>query len=109
MRVWEGEGDPSFRRGTENLVLARIGRWSFTHRWATLGIWLFALFALFALAGGVGARFSDEMSIPESESADGFKVLQKNFGGEAGSLQSGSVVFVAPQGVTDPAVKTAME
>jgi len=90
-------------------MLSRIGRWSFTHRWAAVGIWVAVLIALFAVAGGLGAGFSDEMSIPDSESADGFKVLEKHFGKDAGGIQSGSVVFVADQGVSDPAVKSTME
>jgi len=90
-------------------MLARIGRWCFRNRWATLGIWLFVLVGISATGGVVGAGFSSEMSIPSSESADGFKILEDNFGKDAGGLQSGSVVFRADQGVNDPAVKSAIE
>jgi len=90
-------------------MFAKIGRWCFTNRWATIGLWVVAMFAVFGAAGSFGANFSDEMSIPSSESADGFKILEENFGNGAGSFQSGSVVFKADRGVTDPEVKKAME
>jgi len=90
-------------------VLARIGRWTFTHRWATLGLWVVAIVGLGVIAGTQGSQFSEEMSIPSSESADGFQILEDNFGADAGGFQSGSVVFVANQGVNDPAVRSAME
>src|SRR5690606_32935920 len=51
----------------------------------------------------------DEMSIPSSESADGFEILEQRFGRDAGGIQSGSIVFTADQGVNDPAVKAVME
>lgn len=90
-------------------MLARIGRWTFTHPWATVVLWIVVVVGLFGVASGLGAGFSDEMSIPSSESADGFKILEANFGKDAGGFQSGSIVFVADQGVTNPDVQKAME
>ncbi len=90
-------------------MLARIGRWTFTHHWATLGIWVVALVVLFGVAGGLGAGFSQEMSIPESDSSDGFKVMEKHFDKNMAGLQSGTVVFTSDHGYDDPAVKAAME
>jgi RND superfamily putative drug exporter len=90
-------------------MLARIGRWCFRNRWVTIIAWLVGLIAVGGIAGAVGSGFSDEMAIPSSESADGFKVIEDNFGKDAAGFQSGSVVFKADQGVDDPAVKAAME
>ena len=90
-------------------MLARIGRWSFRNRWATLGLWLAVLVAVFSAAGAVGASFSDEMSIPKSESADGFDILKAKFGQDAGGIQSGSIVFTSDKAVDDPSVKAAIE
>jgi RND superfamily putative drug exporter len=90
-------------------MLSRIGRWCFTHRWATLGLWVIAMVAVSGLAGSQGARFSDQRSIPASESADGLEILDASFGAAAGGARGGTIVFVADQGVTDPQVQTAME
>ena len=90
-------------------MIARIGRWCFEHRWTTVGLWLAGLVALNVVAGALQPAFSDEMSIPESESASGFEVVEEHFGAAMGSFLDGKIVFVADQGVADPEVQAAME
>jgi RND superfamily putative drug exporter len=91
-------------------VIARLGRWCFRHRWHTLIAWLVALVGIGALGNViVGPAFSSEFEIPASESASGFEVLDEYFAEQGAGGRSGSIVFRAEQGVTDPAVVTAME
>lgn len=90
-------------------TIARIGRWCFRNRRATLGAWLIALFGVGILANAViGPSFSTQFSIPASESADGFDVLAEHFADQGAGRQGGSIVFRAEQGVTDPQVQAAM-
>ena len=90
-------------------MLARISAWCFDHRLAALAIWLLALVGVFAAAGNVGAAYDGAFDIPDSDSADGFAVLEEHFADLGAGGQSGTIVFQATQGVDDPAVMAAME
>ncbi|MGH9164197.1 MAG: MMPL family transporter, partial [Acidimicrobiales bacterium] len=57
----------------------------------------------------VGSRFSTGTSVPGSDSAAGFEVLQKYFPDLGTGGQSGTIVFTARQGIDDPRVRAAME
>ena len=94
------------RRST---LLGRIAGWCFDHRIKAVGLWLIALFAVFAAAGAAGPRFSASSSVPGSGSAAGFAVLEEHFPELGTGGQSGTIVFKARQGVDDPAVRAAME
>ena len=89
-------------------MLARLGSWSFRHRWRAVGAWVAVLVATFAVVGTVGPAFDGAFEIPDSESRRGFDALEQHFGG-FGSGQSGSIVFRADQGVDDPSVIAGME
>ncbi len=65
------------------------------------------LVTVFALVGTIGASSDSSFSIPDSESKSGFDTLDEFFGG-AGSGRSGTIVFIADQGVDDPEVQAAM-
>ncbi|MDH3681374.1 MAG: MMPL family transporter [Acidimicrobiia bacterium] len=90
-------------------LLARIGGWSFDHRFAAVGVWLVALATVFVAAGAVGPAFSASSDAPDSESADGFAVLEEHFAELGTGGQSGTIVFRADQGIDDPEVVAAME
>ena len=91
-------------------MIARLGRWCFVHRRATLLTWIAILIGVGALGNTiVGPDFSSKLEIPASESATGFKVLNESFPGQGSAgRSSGSIVFKADQGVTDRAVQAAM-
>jgi RND superfamily putative drug exporter len=89
-------------------MIARIGRWCFVHRRATLLTWIAVLLGMGAIGNAiVGPAFSSKMEIPASESASGFDVLNQYFPGQGGG-RSGTIVFKAEQGVDDPQVVAAM-
>ncbi len=72
-----------------------------------LGAWIATFVAVFALVGSIGASSDSSFSIPDSESKSGFDTLDEFFGG-AGSGRSGTIVFLADQGVDDPEVQAVM-
>jgi predicted RND superfamily exporter protein len=86
---------------------ARLGRFSFRRRRYVLGAWIAVFVAVFALVGSIGASSDSSFSIPDSESKRGFDTLDEYFGGQ-GSGRSGTIVFLAEQGVNDPEVQAAM-
>jgi RND superfamily putative drug exporter len=89
-------------------VLERFALFCFRRRRAMLGIWLVLLVGLGVLQGAVGSSFRTEFRLPSSESKRGFDTLEQAFPGQAAGGMSGTIVFRADQGVTDPAVKAAM-
>ena len=90
-------------------LLARIGAWCYDHRKAAVGIWLAALVVVFGAAGAIGDAYDAATDIPDSESADGFDVLDQYFSELGAGGASGTIVFRADQGIDDPTVSAAME
>ena len=86
-------------------MFARIGRWCHDHRRVVLVAWLLVLLVGGGALGGIGGPKSKaEFELPNVESRRGTDILKADFGGQ-GAGQSGSIVFEAPQGVDDPAVR----
>jgi hypothetical protein len=90
-------------------ALGRLGGWCFDHRRTTLGLWAAVLVAVVVAAGVVGPAFGSGSTIPVSDSAAGFAVLEEHFPELGTGGQSGTIVFRADQGVDDPIVVAAME
>jgi putative drug exporter of the RND superfamily len=93
----------------EPTAITRVGGWCFDHPIAAVGVWLLALVAVLGAAGAIGPAYDAVLDIPESESADGFAVLDEHFAELGAGTQSGTIVFRADQGVADPEVGAAME
>jgi putative drug exporter of the RND superfamily len=89
--------------------MRRLAAWCFDHRIAAIGLWLVGLAALFGAAGAIGPSYDAVLDIPDSDSADGFAVLEEQFPELGAGSQSGTIVFRADQGVDDPEVKAEME
>jgi putative drug exporter of the RND superfamily len=94
------------RRAT---TLTRVAGWCFDHRIAAVGVWLLGLAAVLGAAAVIGPSYDAVLDIPDSDSADGFDVLDEHFSELGAGTQSGTIVFRADQGVDDPEVTTAME
>jgi len=88
-------------------MLGRLGRWCHTHRALVVIVWIVALVALGVSSGAAGNAFSTKFELPNVESARGFDIIDAHFGGRGGGI-NGQLVFRAPQGVEDPAVKQQM-
>jgi putative drug exporter of the RND superfamily len=89
--------------------MRRMSAWCFDHRIAAVGVWLLGLVAVFAAAGAIGPAYDAVLDIPDSDSADGFAVLDEHFAELGAGTQSGTIVFRADRGVDDPEVMAAME
>ncbi|MDT0316969.1 MMPL family transporter [Streptomyces millisiae] len=89
--------------------MSGIARWCFRHRFIVVGGWLLLLAIL---AGGVtaagGASFSEEYSLPGTESTRAGELLASQF--ERTSGDSATIVLDATSGkVTEPAVQADIE
>jgi putative drug exporter of the RND superfamily len=89
--------------------MRRISAWCFDHRIAAVGVWLLGLAVVFGAAGAIGPAWDAILDIPDSDSADGFAVLDEHFAELGAGTQAGTIVFRAEQGVDDPEVMAAME
>jgi RND superfamily putative drug exporter len=92
---------------TDPSPLRRLGRWCFRRRWVVLLGWLAFIVGANVLGGSMGTAYSQSFGDFESEATDGFRLVEQGLGAPIGENQ-GRIVFTAEQGVTDPAVQTAM-
>ncbi len=84
-----------------------LARWCHQHAWTVVGLWIAAMIAAGAIAGGLGPSYDSSFSSPASESTAGFETVAEYFPG-ATSQFVGQIVFEAEQGVDDPEVQAAM-
>ena len=91
----------------EALLLDRLGRWSFHHRWAMVGIWVAALIGVNALNSAAGGDYSNDFSLPGTESQEAFDLLTDRFPERAGD--TAEAVFHAGAGISDPDAKRRIE
>ena len=89
-------------------MLLRLSGWCFRNPRKTVAAWVVTLIAVFAAAGVTGPSFYAELDAPDSDSRNGFDVIEEHFGGFGGGF-SGSIVFRSESGVDDPEVRQAME
>ncbi len=84
-----------------------LARSCFRHPWRVLGVWIIIIIVAIAAAGGIGSAFGASVSLPDSDSVKGAKILNDHFDGFGAEI-GGTVVFRAEQGVNDPTVRSAM-
>src|SRR5689334_21260218 len=83
-----------------------LARWCFRHKFVVLAIWVACLFVLGGLSAGAGSGYTDQFSLPGTESTAAFNLLKDNFNTE--STDTNQVVFAAKD-VNDPAIKARIE
>ena len=90
-------------------LLARIGRTTFRHRWATLLAWLMILVAVASISVLVSKPESTQFTVPGTQSQQAMDLLEQRFPAASGA--TAQIVFAAPAGATlhDPAIKTVVE
>jgi len=86
----------------------QLARWCFVHRRIVAAAWVATVLVAGVAVGIIGSDFDGAPEAPESESRDGFEILEEHFDG-LGAGAAGSIVFQADQGVEDPEVRAAME
>ncbi len=87
-------------------MYSNLARWCYRNPWLVVGAWILILAGIFGTVGAIGPSFSNSFTIPDSESNDGFDLLEEHFGG-AGAGAGGTIVFEAEQGIDDPEVQAA--
>jgi RND superfamily putative drug exporter len=87
--------------------MARFARWCFVHRKAVLAIWLIALVGFFAIGFTAKAAYSQNYSLPGTDSTKAEQVLTAHFPAQAGD--SNQIVVQARQGtLRSAAAETAV-
>jgi RND superfamily putative drug exporter len=86
-----------------------LGSWCHDHRRLVVVVWISALVLGNGVAGRIGDAYHQDILVPGLESTDGFALMKAGFADGNASPQTGQIVFVADQGVDDPAVRAAME
>jgi len=87
--------------------MRRFATWTTGHRKTVIISWVVALFAMIAISGSVGADFSEEFSLPDSDSKEALDLLEDKFPAQSGEVAQ--IVFKADGGVESPAVEQKME
>jgi RND superfamily putative drug exporter len=81
--------------------------WITSHRRTVIAAWVVALIAIGFIAKSVGSDYSEEFSLPSSDSKDALDLLENRFPAQAGDTVQ--IVYKAEGGVESPAVKREME
>ncbi|MCW2605606.1 MAG: hypothetical protein JWO60_299 [Frankiales bacterium] len=80
--------------------LYRLGRLSYRRRWVVLALWLLVLVGAGTAASTLSGPYSDEFSIPGTESQQALDVLAERFPQAGLAKASANVVLAAPEGET---------
>jgi putative drug exporter of the RND superfamily len=87
--------------------MRRFATWTTGHRKTVIIGWIVALIGFGILAGATGSNFTEEFSLPSSDSKDALDLLEDRFPAQAGDTVQ--IVYKAESGVEAPAVKREME
>jgi putative drug exporter of the RND superfamily len=87
--------------------MRRFATWTTGHRKTVIIGWVLTLVVAGMLAGSVGAAFTEDFSLPASDSKEALDLLEEKFPAQSG--EAAQVVFKADDGVESPAVEKKME
>jgi putative drug exporter of the RND superfamily len=87
--------------------MKRFAIWCTGHRKTVILAWIVALIGIGTLASSAGSDFSEEFSLPSSDSKDALDLLENRFPAQAGDVVQ--IVYKAESGVESPAVEQKME
>jgi putative drug exporter of the RND superfamily len=88
--------------------LARMARWSASHRKTVVVAWLVALVAVIGTSGAVGTKYANDFSSGNTESQRATDLLKRDFPSQAGDTDQ--IVFKTSEGkVTDPDVRSRIQ
>ena len=88
-------------------MLKKLASYCYARRWRILLAWIALLLSVGFLGGRFGAEPSNDFTLPDTESTRALAILQERFG--TGGGDGLRVVFEAPAGMTDPAVRQRAE
>jgi RND superfamily putative drug exporter len=87
-------------------MLTRIGHFASSHPWRYIIAWLVTVAMLVGGVLTIGPAFTSSITAPASESSEGLEIMTTQFPSAGGD--SGTIVYKAEQGVSDPEVQSAM-
>jgi RND superfamily putative drug exporter len=87
--------------------MRRFATWITGHRKTVILGWIVALVGFIFIAGSVGSDFSEEFSLPSSDSKEALDLLENRFPAQSGD--SAQIVYKSDAGVEAPPVKRKME
>jgi RND superfamily putative drug exporter len=87
--------------------MRRFATWITGHRKTVIAGWVVTLLAFIFIASSVGSDFSEEFSLPSSDSKEALDLLENRFPAQSGD--SAQIVYKADQGVDAAPVKRKME
>ena len=88
--------------------MATLARWCYRHRLVVLLLWLGALFGLGAASSAAGTNYANVFSLPDTDSATAYDLMEKAFPERAGDTDT--VVWKVDDGsVRDESVRSRIE
>jgi putative drug exporter of the RND superfamily len=87
--------------------MRRFATWTTGHRKTVIFGWIAALVVMVAVAGAVGSDFTEEFSLPDSDSKEALDLLDQKFPAQSG--ETAQIVFKSDAGVESPDVEKKME
>jgi RND superfamily putative drug exporter len=87
--------------------MRRFAHWTTGHRKTVIIGWIVGLVVAGMLAGSAGSAFTEDFSLPASDSKEALDLLEEKFPAQSG--EAAQVVFKAENGVESPAVEKKME
>ncbi|MGW5675134.1 MMPL family transporter [Streptomyces sp. NPDC003860] len=98
----------TWRTGEGNDVVAAWARWCYRHRLVVLVLWVVALLGLGALGGAKGSDYSNDFSLPGTDSQRAYSLMASAFPERSGDLTT-LVWRTADGSVRDAAVRERLE
>src|SRR4051794_27936116 len=87
--------------------MRRFASWTTSHRKTVIFGWIAALIVTGMIAKPAGNAFSEDFSLPASDSKEALDLLEQKFPAQSG--EAAQIVFKANAGVESPAVENKME
>jgi putative drug exporter of the RND superfamily len=89
--------------------MRKLARWSFHHRWIVVGAWVAAFVVLFGVTKAVGTAYSNNFTLPDTESTQALRLLQAAAPQESGDTEQIVIGTSGGTQVTDPSVQRRIE
>jgi RND superfamily putative drug exporter len=87
--------------------MRRFASWTTSHRKTVIIAWIAALIVVGMIAKSAGPAFSEDFSLPASDSKEALDLLEQKFPAQSG--EAAQIVFKSDQGVETPDVEQKMK
>ena len=89
--------------------MRRLARWSFEHRRIVVAAWLLAFVIFFGISRAVGTAYSNNFTLPDTESTQALDLLRAAAPQESGDTEQIVIGATGGTKVTDPAVQQRVD